>query len=158
MVKIQQPQPDYYATIGGILHLLQQSPYHRRHAVGPYIKDEILPAVHGGQYRLFFSAEGATVALLTWAWITKPIEQDIHQTGRALFFDEWQSGERLFFNDFICPFSNPLKLIKNELKGVFKDVKRASAIRRGPDGQVKRISIWRNARVQFVNPTTRKVA
>jgi cytolysin-activating lysine-acyltransferase len=73
--------------------------------------------------------------------LSEEVERDIHATGRALAGDEWQSGERLFCNDWITPHGNMREVAHDFMNNLFPDAV-ASSIRRNPDGTVRRVNRW----------------
>lgn len=132
---------DYYASTGYALELLAQSPYHKRHKLGDYFRNEILPALWVNQVRFYLTEEGIPTAMVTWAWLSELVKKDIHTTGRALSREEWNCGKELFINDLVAPYENSKSVI-NDIKGnVFADYL-ATSLRRNPDGSVRRINRW----------------
>lgn len=136
MVKI-----DYYAGVGYALELLAQSEYHGSRKLGDYFQAEILPALRFGQSRFHVTDDCVPTALVTWAWLSKEVETDVHATGRALFHDEWKCGDRLFINDWIAPYGNIRALTHDIGNNVFPD-DTATSLRRNPDGSVRRVCRW----------------
>lgn len=136
MVKI-----DYYSSVGYALELLAQSPYHRQHKLGDYFRTEILPAIWAGQIRFYVTDQGLPSAMATWAWLSKDVEADIHVTGRALTRDEWNCGDRLFFNDWVTPYGNIREIVHDMTHNIFPE-EVATSLRRNPDGSVRRINRW----------------
>lgn len=70
------------------------------------MRTEALPALWANQSRLYRSAEGSPVALVTWDWLSEEVEKEDNTTGGAVRRDEWNCGERLFFNYLITPYDN----------------------------------------------------
>lgn len=136
MVKI-----DDYAGVGYTLELLAQSEYHRQFKLGEYFRVEILPALWCGQTRVYLTNEGIPTAMVTWAWLTKEVERDVHTTGRALTQEEWTCGDRLFFNDWITPYDNIRDVVHDMTHIIFPD-QIATSLRRNPDGSVRRVNRW----------------
>ncbi len=132
---------DEYTQVGFALELLAQSDYHQQYSVGDYFRTEILPPIWTNQVRFYLTAEGVPTAMMTWAWLSQEVEQEMHQTGRSLEQDEWQSGERLFFNDWIAPYGNIRSVMHDIATNVFPD-KTATSIRRNMDGSIRKINYW----------------
>jgi len=132
---------DHYTCAGYALELLAQSEYHKQYAMGQYLRAEILPALWHKQARFYVSEEGMPTALVTWAWLSKEVEQDLHTTGRALTDEEWHSGDRLFFNDWITPYGNIREAMKDMTHNIFPN-HTATSIRRKQDGSVNKINRW----------------
>jgi len=131
---------DYYNKFGIALHLLAKSEYHKHHHAYEYLMTEIWPPILFNQNKIYFE-NNTPIGLVTWAWINEDVKCEIHQSGRALTGDEWQSGDSLFFNDFIAPFGHA-KVVAKDLKyGLFKD-QVATSIHRNVDGGIGRIQTW----------------
>ena len=88
--------------------------------------------------------------MVTWAWLSKEVERDVHATGRALVHDEWQCGNRLFINDWIAPYGNIRALTHDIGKNVFPDDV-ATSLRRNPDGSVRRVCRWTGSKRRKAN-------
>ena len=140
---------DFYTQLGFAVDLLSQSKYHRDRQFGPYLRNEILPAISQGQARFFVSSSNLPVALVTWAWLDDATLADLHETGRCLGLDEWRSGEHLFFNDWIAPYGTTRDIFREFCDRVFPEVNEASSLRRNPDGSVRRINRWRRTGGEF---------
>ncbi|MEX0371284.1 MAG: toxin-activating lysine-acyltransferase [Tateyamaria sp.] len=138
---------DYYTSVGHILELLAQSDYHARQTTGDYFRVEVLPALRCGQTRLFFRGDGRPSAVITWAWLSEDVERDVLSSGRALRHDEWRSGTRLFFNDWITPYGNIREVVHEMTHVQFPD-EVATSLRRNPDGSVRRVNRWTGAHVR----------
>lgn len=134
---------DSYASAGFALELLAMSPYHRQQKLGDYFRAEILPAIWNNQIRFYLDDRGIPAAMVTWAWINEDIEHDIHETGRALIHAEWQSGDRMFINDWIAPYGNLRHYVRDMMDNVFPNVQQASSVRRDMNGSVRRINHWK---------------
>ena len=138
---------DEYASAGFALELLAQSPYHKRHKLGDYFRTEILPALWVNQARFYLTEEGVPTAMVTWAWLNKEVEKDVHETGRSLTHDEWQCGDRLFCNDWITPYNNIREVLHDMKNNIFPN-HIATSLRRNQDGSVRRINRWTNVKSQ----------
>ena len=135
------PNLDEYTKVGFALELLAQSNYHKQYPMGNYFHTEVLPPILANPVRFYITAAGTPTAMVTWAWLSQEVEQAIHQTGRALAEDEWQSGDRLFFNDWIAPYGNIRAAMGDIATHVFPD-KTATSIRRNIDGSIRKINYW----------------
>ncbi|APX11356.1 toxin-activating lysine-acyltransferase [Tateyamaria omphalii] len=144
---------DVYRAIGVAERLLAQSDYHRVLPLASYMEVEIIPPVMAGQFKIYNDEDGMPEGMVTWAWINETVEAGLHQTGRSLRADEWQSGDRLFFNDWLSPETGMRRMLRDMTTHRFPDHV-ASAIRHNPDGTVRKINrfIGRNV------PRTRRRA
>jgi cytolysin-activating lysine-acyltransferase len=134
-----------YEGIGYALELLAKSDYHRQHRLGAYLRVEILPPLLHGQARFYLTEDGIPTALVTWAWLSAEVEQDVHATGRALTRQEWRCGDRLFFNDGIAPHGNVRDLLHDMQHSLFPEATHATSLRRNPDGSIRRVHHWRRS-------------
>ena len=132
---------DYYASSGFALELLAKSEYHKCHKLGDYFRTEVLPAIWANQIRFYVNDSFVPTAMITWAWLSKDIEKNVHASGRALTQDEWQCGDRLFFNDWITPYNNTRDVLRDMTHNVFPD-EIATSLRRNSDRSVRRVNRW----------------
>lgn len=145
---------DHYASAGFALELLAQSDYHREFALGDYYRAEILPALLCSQTRFYLTEEGVPTAMVTWAWLSETVEREVHASGRALRDKEWQSGDRLFFNDWITPYDNIRDVLHDMTHNVFPN-EVATSLRRNPDGSVRRVNRWTGVNLRKVKEEVR---
>ena len=138
---------DPYCSVGYALELLAHSPYHSQLEVGPYFDIEIMPPLERNQVRFYISEEGVPNGMVTWAWLSKEVELEVHQTGRALSADEWLCGDRLFFNDWIAPFGGSRKIAHDLVNNIFPN-HTASSLRRNKDGSVRKVNRWLGAKAK----------
>ena len=61
--------------------------------------------------------------------------------------DEWQSGEHLFFNDWIAPYGNIRSAMHDIATHVFPH-HTATSIRRHQDGSIRKINYWQGMTVR----------
>jgi len=137
----EMPNVDYYASIGYALELLTQSPYHNRHKLEKYFRIEILPALGCNQMRFYIAPNFIPTAMVTWAWLSKNVERDVHVTGRALKKNEWNCGGHLFFNDWITPYGNTREVVHDMTHNIFPN-EIATSLRRNHDASVRGIKRW----------------
>ena len=146
---------EYYSGFGFAIELLAHSEYHRKFEMGDYLDTEILPPMKCDQIRYYVSDGGIPTAMVTWAWLSEEIQTDIHATGRALTEDEWNCGDRLFFNDWITPYGNTRDVLKDMTHNIFPD-EVATSLRRNPDSSVRRINRWTGINIR--NPQHKNTA
>lgn len=139
---------DFYTSVGFALELLAASNYHRRLRMGEFFCDAVLPPLSHYQAHFVLDGQGRPTAFVTWAWVSRDVEQDLHRSGRFLMPDEWQSGPHLFFNDWITPYGNAKQVVRYMTQQMFPD-EEATSIRRNPDGGVRRINRWTGANVRL---------
>ena len=136
-----QRRVDFYAAAGYALNLLAWSKYHQHYEMVEYFCVEIMPAIERGQVRFYLTSEGIPQAMVTWAWLSNAVEHDVHAIGRALEPEEWDCGDRLFFNDWVTVDGNTRAIVRDMTHYVFPN-ELATSLRRRPDGTVRRINRW----------------
>lgn len=132
---------DYYIDVGYALELLAQSEYHKNSNMMTYFNNEILPPINAGQVEFYISAQGVPIGMATWAWLSTDLRNEVHKTGRTIVGEEWNSGNHLFFNDWITPYQNVRGFLKYMTGQVFPN-EIATSLRRNPDGSIRRINRW----------------
>ena len=93
----------------------------------------VLPALTHKHYRLFHR-EGRPIAYVSWAWMSKEIEEAYIRNTNSLNPDQWKSGDRGWIIDFIAPFGDAktvAKFLKNDL--FVNDVGRSLRVYPGKD-------------------------
>jgi len=117
----------------------------------------VLPALSAKQYRVFHR-EGRPTAYVSWAWMSKEVEEAYIKRTSSLDPKAWNSGDRGWIIDYIAPFGDArgvARFLKNEL--FVNDVGRALRVYAGRDTgyirylhgakAVKKARDWKN------NPT-----
>lgn len=133
---------DVYASLGYALELLAQSEYHKVFETTEYFDIEIIPPIWNGQARFYLTDTGIPTAMVTWAWLSESVMQDVINTGRALEPGEWHCGDQLFFNDWVTPYRNIRDVVRDMTHNVFPNEEVAVSLRRHPDGTVRRVNRW----------------
>jgi cytolysin-activating lysine-acyltransferase len=132
---------DLYEKIGSVLSLLSTSELHMQFHFKSYMIVEIFPPVINEQLILFSMIPGEDVfCFVSWAIIKEETYNEMIQNNRSLYYDEWNSGNMLFFNDFVAnhsAFEVVRFLTKNNFKGYV-----ATSIRRTVNGSVRCLNRW----------------
>ncbi len=134
---------DRYASLGFALELLSKSEFHAKFNMGDYFRVEVFPPIFANQARFYVTDDGLPTAMATWAWLSEEVEHEIHTTGRALRQEEWNCGDRLFFNDWITPYGNIREVVKDMRTVVFPQ-HHATSVRRDSKGAVKKVCYWQS--------------
>lgn len=95
---------DNFSTLGKVMWLWSHSALHRRWPIESAIH-YIIPAIEKAQCRLLVNEEGMPIGYASWAWLSAEAEKRYILDPNSLRYQDWQSGERLWFIDFIAPFS-----------------------------------------------------
>jgi hemolysin-activating ACP:hemolysin acyltransferase len=132
---------DALTALGMAIQQLAISPYHQQFKLSYYIPVEILPSLRSKQVQCYLNADGNPLGLVTWAWLTEKVKQDIHVSGRALEIVEWSEGSHLFFNDWITVPTAFRTAMAHMTQTIFPN-EIASSLRRNSDGSVRRVNKW----------------
>lgn len=133
---------DYFEALGMMTQLALQSPLHRRWYIGD-IEVNFLPALHAGQCKIYLDENRLPTSLVTWALVDDEASTLLKEHGRTPPHDRWSAGDNLWFIDVIAPFGHPRHLIRDLHDNHFPAVDVAHAVRRNPDGSIRRIQTWR---------------
>jgi len=80
----------------------------------------IQPPIALGQMRLFHERK-VPVAFVTWALLDEEVEQRVISGNIRLKPGDWNSGDRPWLMDVVCPFGGTQKVIDETKKAVFPD-------------------------------------
>lgn len=94
----------HFEIFGKIIWLWSHSPLHRRWPVESAIH-YIIPALEHKQCLLMTASDGTPRGYVSWAWLSLETEQKYILNPNSLDYNDWNSGNRLWFIDFISPFS-----------------------------------------------------
>lgn len=103
----------------------------------------IIPAVTLKQFHLILDPNNLPMAYCSWAWLNSETENDFIR--RAGFIDpkSWNSGDRLWFIDYISPFSSKYTEQLNDALARKFPKKIARALRVKPGNQRGKIISFR---------------
>lgn len=132
---------DALTALGMTIQQLATSTYHQQFKLSYYLPVEILPSLMAKQVQCYVGSDGSPLGLVTWAWLSKPVQNDLHSSGRALEDVEWSEGSCLFFNDWITEPTAFRAAMTHMTERKFPD-EIASSLRRNPDGSVRRVNKW----------------
>jgi cytolysin-activating lysine-acyltransferase len=129
-----------YNLIGQIVSLMLSSKIHRK-----YLIDDIgamfLPAIHLNQFRIYRNKKGDPVGIITWAFLSKDLEEKYQKGNKALTkLEDWKSGDNGWVIDFIAPYGHAKQIIKDLRNNIFPE-KQGKALRISKDGKIK--GIWK---------------
>ena len=61
------------------------------------------------------------IGFVSWAFFSESIAQKYKQGNYHLTYDDWTSGDQLWFIDFIAPYGNIRSIVKDLKTNVFPD-------------------------------------
>lgn len=131
-------------SLGAMIFLMSKSDYHQDWPLH-YINEDLLPAVHYKQFKIYFGESGEPNGFVTWAWINDDFKNKLTSDGNAITGEQWNSGENLYIADFVAPFGNAREMIRDLRNNEFSSEK-AFGLRRSKDGHVKKICYWRGCK------------
>ena len=95
--------PDYFDDLGKISWLWMSSPLQRDWTMQLGARF-LLPAIAAGQFHVI-ERDGAPVAYCSWAWLSAEAEAAYMIDPSKVLANDWQSGDRLWFVDWVAPFA-----------------------------------------------------
>ena len=120
------------AVLGEMVWLYLISEMHRAWPVGS-IHQWLLPALMHRQYRIYHKGK-KPVGLVTWAWMSREVEEAYVRNVRSLRPDGWKSGDRGWILDYIAPFGDAFRIGEDLKNSVFaNDMGRYLRVRKGSD-------------------------
>ncbi len=137
---------DYYVALGLTLEVFAGSDYHCGFRPSRYFPVQVLAPLRLGQARFYLSTEGRPTGMVTWAWLSETEEAAVLESGGRLdHATTWNSGDRLFFYDWISERRTTLAMMKDLIHDVFAR-NNATSIRRADDGSVRKICRWKGSK------------
>lgn len=112
------------------------------------IAQYLIPPIERGQYEII-TVEGLPVAYCTWAFFSKSAEAKYLLDPSSIDLSAWTSGDRLWFIDWVSPFSNAHTLaLKNAMGRRFEGTL-ARALRVKPGRKVARVMEFKGATIEW---------
>lgn len=127
--------------IGSITYLMMSSDLHKRYEIID-ISERFIPSLIHDQFR-YCEIDCQPLGFVNWAWLSDEVEEKFQTGNYALKLDEWQSGNNLWFPEFIAPFGHARLMIKDLRANVLPKGTPAKSLRIRPDGSLKAIAHWR---------------
>lgn len=123
-----------FQLLGEVVAVMMNSPLHSKYAISDVINN-FLPPLDLGQFRIY-KKNNKPVALLTWAYLSEEIENKYMNEQYDLKLEDWNSGDRLWFIDFMAPFGGVEDIKKDIKSNVFPNGV-AKALRADESGKIK---------------------
>lgn len=145
----KMPKQERYNLIGQIATLMLASEVHKK-----YLIDDIgamfLPAIHLNQFRIYRNKDDDPIGIVTWAFLSKEIEEKYQKGERNLKLEDWKSGDNGWIIDFIAPFGHAKQIIKDLRNNIFPE-REGKSLRITKDGKIK--GIWKLHGTNFIKNT-----
>ena len=124
--------PSNLEILGEMCWLYSQSNIHRDWPIAS-IQRWLLPAILTRQMRVY-RKNGKPHAFVTWAFLSKEVEEAFVLSTNSLQPKDWQSGERIWFIDWVAPFGGTREMTRDLKHNVFpNDVGRFLRMKEGSD-------------------------
>jgi cytolysin-activating lysine-acyltransferase len=133
---MRAPPPPALERLGEIVWLLRHSPGYEQ-ADLERVEALFLQPLLLDQLRVFRKRD-QPVGLVAWALLSGEAEARYKAQG-LLEPDDWQSGDRFWFTDFLAPFGDVAALTRASCKFI-PPGQTGYGTRRNPDGSVRRIT------------------
>lgn len=132
-------------ALGSAVWLWMHSPAHREAPLHT-LNTLLLPAIGTRQF-LIASEHGRPVAYAAWCWFSAEAEQRyLKNPAVTLHPDDWRSGDRLWFVDWVTPFGHSARLASLVRRHLFADSTFSALYHRGNERglRVQRFQGWGN--------------
>lgn len=111
---------DPMRAFGMAAWLWTQSSMHRRWPV-QLLASSIWPAVHHRQFLLARDKDSRPIAYVSWALFNEASERKYLRDPNSIEYDDWKSGNRIWFIDWIAPFGNVRAVARKIENDIFPD-------------------------------------
>ena len=125
-------------TLGDVAQLISVTPTGKLWTVEHFV-NWINPALELDQYQAAFDGYGCMTSFVSFAWLGDQALKQF-EAGEFLTFDDWRSGEQLYFVDFFS-ISGTLRFVQHLRRYVFPNCK-AKALRTYHDQKAQRFVRW----------------
>jgi cytolysin-activating lysine-acyltransferase len=126
--------------LGFTTGLLLESPLHRRWRLYD-VQRLFYPAYQYGQFRCY-RHDTRAAGIVTWAYLSDEAADAFTHGSRPLAPSDWRSGGQAWCIDLVAPFGGVWS-IAADLRDLHADAGHGFALRRNPDGTVrKRVKLW----------------
>ena len=130
-----------YSQIGICFELLAHSDTHKNYSCATYLDTEVCPANWLSQLRIYFNDDQEPVAFVTWAEVCEQTQKELIDDSRALYYQDWNNGDNLYFNDFVAPWGGVKEILTDLTSHIFAD-REAFSLSRHADGTVRKKHRW----------------
>ena len=135
------PPEKRHTLMGEILSLMIVSEFHQPYLINDF-GTAILVPIHLNQFRVYKKNQ-IPIGFVSWAFFSESIAQKYKQGNYHLTYDDWTSGDQLWFIDFIAPYGDIRSMIKDLKNNIFPDKNIANSLRFKKKGQEKKVMTFR---------------
>ncbi|WP_371169768.1 toxin-activating lysine-acyltransferase [Aliiroseovarius sp. 2305UL8-7] len=141
--------PEKLAQLKGeVLDLFLVSDRYREATIGELVAT-VLPPVHFNQFRIY-RTEQRPIGWVSWAYMSDEDARGYMAGDFDFKISTWNSGEHLWFIDFIAPYGHALKIAEDLKKNVFPNQVGFAPDLEAKDGS-KRIRKFFGAKVKGID-------
>jgi cytolysin-activating lysine-acyltransferase len=137
---LKLPREERYRLFGEVASLLMVSEFHRKYLIHD-IGSVFFPPVHLNQFRIYKNKLKDPIALITWAFLSKEVEEKYLSQEYILKPQDWKSGNRIWFIDFLAPFGHMRQVSKDIKDNIFPN-DCGKSVRVDSNGKIKGIYNW----------------
>ena len=120
---VRPPDSELMIAIGEIFFLVSHSELHMRQPVF-LIERRFIHPLSIGQVRMFHGTNNVPIGCVSWAWLSDDVDRAMMDDPDALRPGDWQSGDHLWFIEFIAPFGRVREMVRFLDDEVFGTVER----------------------------------
>jgi cytolysin-activating lysine-acyltransferase len=95
--------------IGVIVTLMSLSPAHADYRI-QHLAAVVLPPVQLNQFRIYHDKAKKPVGFVSWAMLSPEAESKFLNQAAPLTLEEWASGDRMYFMEFIAPYGHSRRI------------------------------------------------
>lgn len=120
------------SLLGEVAWILSYSELHREWPIGS-IQQWVFPALLHKQFRIY-RLNGKPRGYVSWAWMSKEVEEAYVLNTASLKPADWKSGNRGWIVDYVAPFGDARAIAKDLRNNIFaNDVGRILRVKKGCD-------------------------
>lgn len=102
------------ACVSSAVLLMAETDLYKNHTVAD-LKRTLFPPVKLGQYRIYLKS-GKPHAFVSWAYLSPEVREGFISRTRQLQPEDWNSGDELWFINFIAPYGGVRSIIRDLYK------------------------------------------
>ena len=109
--------PERSRLLGDILTLMTASDTHQDYRI-QHFAQLVLPPVQHDQFRIYHDTNQRPVGFVSWAKLSEEAEQRLLSRRETLRESDWNSGDKMYFMEFLAPFGH-IKQMVHDLRQRF---------------------------------------
>ena len=123
-----------------MLRMYGASGYHKTLGFHKFFRLEVLPPTQLRQFKMHRALDGRPAGIISFAWLSDEILENVLETGRTLSPHEWKTGGNVFINDIYIAQSETEAFFRALRQTSFiSNIRSAYGITRNPDGTKRKV-------------------